>query len=314
MPSRSSSPKVPWSAEVREDEARAEELKQRFGVASANTLLSSADGGAPISISRLHSELAQHEPTQRTPQNGDFALHVSLRAMPNVDLWIDDRHVEVAPTQPGALFLMAFGTSPIAHFHAPFELIRFHLPEHAAAFLNDEALLGKATGIRPNYGAYDQTMHALSTALLPALLRSHEVSAIFVDHVVLALHAHLLKTYGGVTPKYSGPAGLAPWQQRRVKELLDARLDGSVSLLELARECDLSSGHFSRAFKTTTGQSPHQWLLDHRVARAKSLMSNRSLNLAEIAKACGFVDLSHFIRVFSARTRQSPGEWRRERS
>jgi AraC family transcriptional regulator len=104
---------------------------------------------------------------------------------------------------------------------------------------------------------------------------------------------------------------LAPWQERRAKELLSACFDGDISLTELARECNLSRSHFARAFRQTTGQPPHRWLLDRRMERAKDLLLRSTLTLADIAIACGFADQSHFTRVFSALFATSPGVWRR---
>ena len=71
--------------------------------------------------------------------------------------------------------------------------------------------------------------------------------------------------------------------------------------------------HFERAFRQTTGMPPHQWLTKHRVERAKALLSLGSLELAEIAEACGFADQSHFTRVFSRCEGVTPGRWRRRR-
>ena len=61
---------------------------------------------------------------------------------------------------------------------------------------------------------------------------------------------------------------LAPWQERRAKELLRANLQG-VPLKEVARECGLSVAHFSRAFRRTVGVAPHNWLIEQRIVRSK---------------------------------------------
>jgi AraC-like DNA-binding protein len=83
-------------------------------------------------------------------------------------------------------------------------------------------------------------------------------------------------------------------------------------LQEIAAELGLSVSHFSRAFRTSVGLPPHQWLLRQRVSAAKQLMTVRGLTLAEIAIAAGFASQSHFTRVFSNLVGVSPGEWRRD--
>jgi AraC family transcriptional regulator len=107
--------------------------------------------------------------------------------------------------------------------------------------------------------------------------------------------------------------GLAPWQQRRARELIDARLDGGLPLAELAWACRLSVRHFARAFRQSTGQSPHRWLTARRLERARRLLEGSSRSLSEIAGACGFASQSHFTRVFTRRVGRSPGAWRRDR-
>jgi len=105
--------------------------------------------------------------------------------------------------------------------------------------------------------------------------------------------------------------GLALWQVRRVKELMSESLSEEIPLSRLATECGLSVRHFARAFRHSTGVSPHRWLLKHRVDHARELLSDRALSLTDIALSCGFADQSHFTRVFTAMVGVSPGVWRR---
>ena len=107
--------------------------------------------------------------------------------------------------------------------------------------------------------------------------------------------------------------GLAPWQERRAKELMSTHLGREISLAFVAGECKLSVSHFARSFKQCTGKPPHRWLLENRVEKAKELLIDAELPLAEIALECGFSDQSHFTRVFSRIAGTSPGTWQRLR-
>ena len=78
------------------------------------------------------------------------------------------------------------------------------------------------------------------------------------------------------------------------------------SLLRPASVCGLSARHFARAFRQSTGLSPHRWLMQLRIERARELLAARDFSLTEIALACGFADQSHFRRVFTATTGMSP--------
>jgi AraC family transcriptional regulator len=105
--------------------------------------------------------------------------------------------------------------------------------------------------------------------------------------------------------------GLAPWQERRAKEVLSANLDGGVPLTEVARECRLSVSHFSRAFRRTMGVAPHNWLVARRIEVAKEKLRYSRLSLSDVALACGFADQSHLTRAFTGMVGASPGAWRR---
>ena len=105
--------------------------------------------------------------------------------------------------------------------------------------------------------------------------------------------------------------GLAPWQMRRTAQVLNERLGSKVTLARLAGECGVSVAHFGRAFRQTTGRTPHRWLVEQRVEHAKRLLVTSALPLAEIAAICGFADQSHFTRVFSQLVGSGPGAWRR---
>lgn len=107
-------------------------------------------------------------------------------------------------------------------------------------------------------------------------------------------------------------SGLAPWQLRRAKEMLRADLSGNMPLAEVAQACKLSVNHFSRAFKASTGQPPHQWVTALRIETARELLENSSAPLVHVAGMCGFADQSHFTRMFGRVVGSSPGAWRRE--
>jgi len=104
---------------------------------------------------------------------------------------------------------------------------------------------------------------------------------------------------------------LAPRQMRRVIDHIEANLDTSLPLRELASIARLSTSYFSRAFKGAAGQTPHAFILSRRVARARQEMLEGVEPLAQIALACGFADQAHLARVFRRSAGLTPGAWRR---
>jgi AraC family transcriptional regulator len=112
-------------------------------------------------------------------------------------------------------------------------------------------------------------------------------------------------------PSPATVAGLAPWQVRNVVDTMLEQLAANISTSTLARECGLSRGHFSRAFKKTFGLPPHSWRQVQRIALAKSMLLESREPLADIAAHCGFSDQAHFTRAFKTATGSTPMAWRR---
>jgi transcriptional regulator GlxA family with amidase domain len=129
-------------------------------------------------------------------------------------------------------------------------------------------------------------------------------------HIALGAHrAHAnLGTHARSTRK---SCTLACWQERRAKELLESNVTSGITLAELASACELSVRHFTRAFRGSTGMSPHAWLLRLRLEMAQKLLENAGRDLVDIAIDCGFADQSHLTRSFQRYAGMSPGAWRR---
>jgi len=136
---------------------------------------------------------------------------------------------------------------------------------------------------------------------------------LFLDSIEQALALTLVDGYAVRRPSrrtYRG--GLAPARLRKVTELVHARIDADLSLEEMAESADLSIAHFSQMFRKSTGQSPHQFVLRHRVERAKEILRTADTRMLDVAVACGFKTQQHFARVFRQVCGVSPTEYRQE--
>jgi AraC family transcriptional regulator len=144
---------------------------------------------------------------------------------------------------------------------------------------------------------------ALDVKSPPSNLEMEGRALILLDQIV-SLH-------GQVRPTRPTVGGLAPYQLRRVTDYIGDRLTDELSLQELSGLVGLSAHHFCRVFKQSTGLPPHRWQIRQRVEKAKALMLDTDLSLAEIANAAGFADQSHFTTVFRKATGVPPHAWRR---
>jgi AraC family transcriptional regulator len=249
------------------------------------------------------------------PPEDAYLVSLKLRDYPDCECWERGRCVTKADVRAGATYLYDLKRDPRFVIDKPYHSIFFYLPRSA---LDGIARQGGAKRIgelayQPGVGQDDAIVRHLGMSLLHALHRPGEANQLFIDHTMLAVSAHISQAYGGLRPGGEpNRGGLAPWQIKRACEKLDSDLTGKHSLQQIAAEFDLSVSHFSRAFRTSTGLPPHQWLLRQRVQVAKQLMTVRDLPLSEIAISAGFANQSHFTRVFSAAVGVSPAAWRRE--
>lgn len=182
---------------------------------------------------------------------------------------------------------------------------------HAVALESGYDFLGAQAEMSP-IRIVDETLCRLAATLEAALEPRQETPRLFVYSVTRATAAHLVACFGRKRDEQTAKrGGLAPWQEKRALEMLEANLYGEIPLGEIAEQCRLSERHFSRAFTQSTGMPPQRWLMKRRVETAKELLLSTDLSLATIAKQSGFADQSYLTRVFSDWVGKSPGAWRR---
>jgi AraC family transcriptional regulator len=96
-----------------------------------------------------------------------------------------------------------------------------------------------------------------------------------------------------------------------VIEYMNTHLQEGLSLVELAEVAGLSFHHFGQAFKMATGRSPHRYVIEKRVERARALLRDPLLSIAEIATGVGFASQSHLTVNFRRLTGLTPARFRR---
>ncbi|WP_169419402.1 helix-turn-helix domain-containing protein [Ramlibacter agri] len=251
--------------------------------------------------------------TVALPPEPAFSVLLQLRDCPKRELFIGGQSVFRGGYGARTTSIVDLQERPTAHLESPFDTLHFYVSRAALDEIADEHGARRVDTLRWERGAFDPSVWHLGEALLPALERPAEIGSMYADHLLLATHTHFALAFGGMRPPRHGRRGaLAPWQLRCATELMIERLAEDLSLAEPARACGLSVSYFSRAFKASVGTSPHRWLLQQRVLRAKSLLREAGRPLADIATACGFADQSHFTRVFTGLVGASPGAWRKE--
>lgn len=161
---------------------------------------------------------------------------------------------------------------------------------------------GQPTVDDPNQGAH-------VTALLDALWQAADAPLAF-DCLLSSLLESVVKRHAR-TPVPEKTAGLSGAVLARVRDYIEAHLDQTLRLEDLAREAHLSPFHFLRRFKASTRHTPQVFVQARRGARAKALLA-QGLPAAEVAAAVGLVDQPHLTRLLLRQFGITPGQYQRQ--
>lgn len=250
------------------------------------------------------------------PAEAAFHIVLQLRDMPSHELWLDGRPIRTAPYPRHSISIIDLSRGSRTRIASAHEALVFYLDRRALGELAEEFGTSRVDTLRlpPGVPSLDPVMARLGAGLLPHLAEAVG-NRLLVDHLLLLMQAHVAVAYGvGRAPPKVLTGGLAPWQERRAKEMMETSLARVPSLSELAREVSLSTSHFTRSFKRSTGLSPHTWLARRRVEAAKTMLLGGALSIGSIAAALGYAEQASFTKAFRRHVGLSPSAWaRRER-
>lgn len=120
----------------------------------------------------------------------------------------------------------------------------------------------------------DAQLEAIAMMILAELHQKSFGNQLYIDSLANVLAIHLLRHHGTTRPRLlTYPGGLSQRQLLQVLDYIDTHLHQTIKLADLAQLVDISQFHFGRLFKQSLGLSPHQYLLQQRLERAKQLLN-----------------------------------------
>jgi AraC family transcriptional regulator len=210
----------------------------------------------------------------------------------------------------GGVFFLPAGHACNVLLREPLESTHIYL--RSDLFAGPDGLPGVIGGLAPMLGDQDAVLEHLAAAIGDTITGGLPASSLFVDPIAQAIanrfvtiNFHKPSTEAGKHPNL-----LSGRQMARIREFVDANIDSDIRLDQLAELCGRSTEYFVRLFKATSGVSPYQYVLNLRIERARALLADETLSLAEIALACGFSHQEHFTRMFRRFTGITPGRYR----
>jgi AraC family transcriptional regulator len=229
--------------------------------------------------------------------------------------WETDRslpgQVTVIPPRSGAA-IRPLKFTPQSRRSA-LEVTTFYIPDSTLEnLIGEHDLIRFLTSIRMRWGFQDAFLSAALARLAEELFSPRERGSLYADSLADAIALHLLRDAATTRKAEAAKChGLDAVALRVVRERIEASLCDGVSLEDLASEVGLSRYHFARAFKTSTGLSPHRYLTERRVDKAKELLRTTEMPMVDLALAVGFASQAHLCDWFRRLVGMSPREFRR---
>lgn len=269
-------------------------------------------GSLPMIAMRHHRTLAEGmvEIIADAPEADDWdALTVNRNGSGKVGIDFCGAHKSLALHRDLCMFLPAGADSRLQFDGQAGSFVLYLRPGVIASLLESE---GKgADALAPIVGRHlPRVAHHMG--LIESELRRPSLgSRLMIDGLLRAIAGLLVSNDALPGAEPVERIYLSPPKLKRVLDFIEANLQESIGLDDLARAAGLSANHFLRVFKLATGETPYHFLRARRLERARQLLTDNTMPLAELALECGFANQAHFTAAFSREVGISPGRYRR---
>jgi AraC family transcriptional regulator len=215
-------------------------------------------------------------------------------------------------TRPGTVTVIPAGSTSRWDIYQPLSVLQLYLPPATLSRVAREAGATAPGELVERTAHPDPITARLMLSAADALEGSAALDTLFRHQLTDLLSTRLLAAHAGSPATFQPAAGgLSPTVLRRAIERLRSDSDADVSLAALAADAGLSRFHFCRAFRESTGLSPHAWLRQHRLEQAMKMLRDTDESVVSVAAALGYASQSAFAAAFRKLTGETPSDWRR---
>ena len=247
-----------------------------------------------------------------TPKIAQHRISLHVAGRDYLERRLDGGKLRCSPMSPGLFNFIPAERDLEALWQAEVELLSIYLPP----IILERTILENSDRDPQSIELIDRL--AIRDPLLEQLTYAfkNEIDArtsdrLYLESLQTMLCAHLLRHHCStkvVTTEVSG--GLSSLKLRQVIDYIRENLERDLSLTQLAKVAHVSSHHFGKLFKQSMGVTPHQYVMKCRIEKAKQLLVNRQITIAEVSLATGFCHQSHFNNVFRRYTTVTPRQYR----
>ena len=247
-------------------------------------------------------EIPEHE-------HRDLCLHLQLEGNPEMEWWSEQKN-SVEHTSPGSMILLDAGTRDRIHWTERSKRLIVSVQPWLLRQVAEELGASGDPTLRNHWSLRDPALTNLLREMDTQAHTGWPLGQLYAGLLGMGFTATLLRRYTDTGLLPAVLKGQLPLPKlRRAMEFMTENLHRDVHLDEIAREAGLSSFHFAREFRATTGQTPYQYLLDQRITRAKFLLRAKTSTVQDIAYETGFGSAVNFVRAFRQRVGVTPGAW-----
>ena len=158
----------------------------------------------------------------------------------------------------------------------------------------------------------DPLTYQISLWLISELKSGELCCRLYVEHLIAALSIHLIRQYAIKTHPLRDANGLPNRKLQQAISYINEHLTENLSLKDISTEVGMSPFYFTNLFKQSTGMTAYQYVIYRRIERAKQLLRNQELSIAEVSEQAGFESQSHFGNVFRKHTSKTPKMYRHD--
>jgi AraC family transcriptional regulator len=222
------------------------------------------------------------------------------------------RSVASGTFRPGVVIIIPEGSSSRWDIPKPVDVVQLYLPHATLKRVADEADIATPIDLMERTAHPDPFTSRLLLSAADVMEGNGALDTLFRHQLTDLLATRLLVAHAGSPTTFqSTMGGLSPKVLLRAIERLRSDSDADVSLDALASDAGLSRFHFCRAFKESTGLSPHAWLRQYRLEQAMDMLRDSDASVVSIAAALGYASQTAFAAAFRRLTGETPSDWRR---
>lgn len=258
----------------------------------------------------IYATMPPHEPGGYTSISEPLAIGVSFTGHTNAVVADSRGHSSELSFPAGASSIGGLSPTTWLRVSEPSEAVEIHAAPDELASVSEE--LGIEWHNRPDrlQPRHDPAIWGICARFRMAALGSAPIDDLEADSLVRGLLLHVAIRHLHAPAPRRARGRLDQRRLGRVTDFIESSLDRPPSLREMADVAAMSPFHFQRLFRTTTGLTPHAYVMARRTERARGMLG-LGMPVVDVARRLGFSDLSHFRRCFRRQFNAPPGALRR---